>query len=499
MRVKQLMPAPKFHVFALGARLLACPIFRGGLCLALIGGALPFPPIAGATREAQSLERQIQGTKNDINKLEGRIKDLNSRIKSQCSPPSYLMRSDCRNWKNERRQATNNLQSKKSLLEDLKNKKQIWGESLQQPGDYEEAVKKKVQKQERVLTITKLLSAAAAGAFAVKCSSTNYWACIAAVLSASQAMKSGKKAAELDDVCRAMGNDVCNPGPPSPPPGCTGPSCNPGPPGCTGPNCSPGLPPPPPIACNGPPSICGPGGPGGPGGPLSPSGFSPNDVRNLNKEIAGCNFDPGCFQAGPDGSLLLNKDILPEDLKDAEFAGGNKKVSSGDVLKRISPKQKAKFVKTTETVQSQNKGLVAEMQKLKEEILAGGGDDSSSSGKIAGGDLQGSKSAKSAAKGKSHSRPGEHAAPEEDSISRQVKALLKRAKGKYGKKGKKDKGLAGKAVTIGGARVGAINDNIFLMMNRRYQERREKSQFIEGPPKSRQKTSENFILKAMEI
>ena len=50
------------------------------------------------------------------------------------------------------------------------------------------------------------------------------------------------------------------------------------------------------------------------------------------------------------------------------------------------------------------------------------------------------------------------------------------------RKNKKNK-FAGKTVTVGKDQVGVVQDNIFLMVHRRYQERRTQKQFIESQKK----------------
>ena len=429
-------------------------------CLAAAWGA---PALLAPEAAAANSDSQIEKTQSDIDRLEKEIGELDNKIGKKCSPPSQSMRRRCQRWEKEKRLSSDKLKQKRDQIPKLQTEKADSEESQDQEAAYQEAVKEKVKKQEKILKITALLSGAAAAYLFTKCNKPpgEYMPCVMGLLAANQALQSLGKAAELDDVCMAMGNSACNSG---------------------GPNPSP-----PPVNCEGPPSICDPGGPispPSPGGPSSPggegynphAGFSPDDADRLNREVAGCNFDPGCFQAGPGGSLQMNSDILPKDLKDAEFAGGDKKMTSEDIVKKMNPKQKAKFAKALEGVGSQNPGLVSEMQALGDDEISEDGEeaDDEIAGRIAGGNFQGGASLGGAAGGSSGYRRSR--GPEEDSIDKQVKALLNRIKKKQGKK---DKGSAGKAVMIGRDKVGGIENNIFLMMRNRYQEQRKNSQFIE--------------------
>ena len=64
----------------------------------------------------------------------------------------------------------------------------------------------------------------------------------------------------------------------------------------------------------------------------------------------------------------------------------------------------------------------------------------------------------------------------EDDVGKAVKGLM----AQFMQKKKKKKGLTGKSKTMGNSQIGVARDNIFLMIHRRYQERRGESEFLEG-------------------
>ena len=470
----------------------------GWLCLMAFGGALALHSLeAAAEPEHETLQRglegQIEANDRKIDELRREISRA-KRALGRCENDRGD-RSSCSNQQAELNRLKTDKQNLINYGETLQRNQTTWEANVQQAEAHQEAALKKVKKQEKIHKISAALAGTAAVGLFAACASatpTAWHLCALGLLAGQQAMSSLGEAAKLDGVCGAIGDGPCHvptpndPGPPKPGSNCLPPPAPQEP--CRALNETPPVPP-----------------PGGPDGNPTPQPTLDIDPKKLNEEFPGCSFDPGCFTTGPDGDIVMNEDALPDGhpLKGTTFAGGDKEISDEDIIKKLSPKNKARFASAVKQAQSQNPALASELEALQSEMMEDGdeegeeeGDGAAGGGKISDGAFQGgadSAGAAGAAGGSGGGGRRGRGGGEEDSIEKQVQALLNKVKGRRGKKGRKGKGAAGKPVTIGNDQVGAIDENIFMMIRRRYQILRKDGQFIEEGGAGPKRRSSGFL------
>ena len=452
-RLKRLLKGLLKPVSLISLNMPAAKIFLAALAAAVI---LAGP--AAAEKEADSLtstrkfERQIEEYETSRKNAKKDKSEWEEKYKRKCEKSKNVIQSTCRRLEKQIAAAQRKIDRAERGIQTAKRNMEIYAEYGQKMEAHQEAARKKAAKQAKILKLSAGLTVAAGAALVAQCFSCSpspcwHWCGLGAMAFGQAAETAGKKN-ELDDFCRAMGNSNC--GPPEletdsdsdPNPACESPISTPALRQAAG--CS-GEPAPQPKPLPTPKST------------PSPKDNKPKvekkDLEPFNQ--GSCSLDPKCFTVGPGGDLVMNDEIVPDELKDTSLVGGPRKITSDDIMKRLSPKQKAKFAKAMAGVKAKHAGAVAEMQALTSADSEDGGDDEeddsegaggAGSGKVAGESFQGGASggggASGAAAGAGSRRGSRGGGSEEDSIDKQVQALLAKARGRrFGKKGKKRQGL----------------------------------------------------------
>ncbi|MGI9549238.1 MAG: hypothetical protein ACR2M7_04615, partial [Bdellovibrionales bacterium] len=210
----------------------------------------------------------------------------------------------------------------------------------------------------------------------------------------------------------------------------------------------------PPDACTG--SLCDPTAPSDGENPLSRITISKPDIDKFNSLLEESPECDDCMKITPDGKIKVTN---PDGIKVSK---------SNPVVKKATDEFMADLKKN-------NPSLFNKLKQLEEEGKLGDEEEEvveeveeAFAGKFVAG-----KAARSVAS--NSSRRSSRYKDKDDSLD--FKSVFDQFR-----KNKKNK-FAGKTVTVGKDQVGVVQDNIFLMVHRRYQERRTQKQFIESQKK----------------
>ena len=368
---------------------------------------------------AAALQQTVSELEKTISELEKRKVDLEAQIKS-CS------RSNCSAKRIELSTVKSNLSVSKSKLEVAQSNlgAQTQRESLQtQQGKEDRDSKKTMSKQKKLNNAVAVANVGMAAWMFKSCSGgTVPVYCMMGAMNLIQAAGTLNSNNGLEKTRSSFDSGASLLGSLDDSPTLTNPTC-------TGPSCS--------------------------AVPIAFENLSDRLVE-LNSTL-GC-ADP-CLELAPDGTI-----------NPVRTPSGVKIEKSDSDPNRFTAAQKKEMQKIADNFRNNNKGLFAEAEALLNEEDLDSNEVGLNMKKLVGDFTPGAGgSSANALVG------NEEDGVREKSISDQVNDLLSQFKQKKGARG-----LAGKTVTVGKDQVGIVQDNIFLMVHRRYQEKRTNKEFIES-------------------